>query len=343
MKQPENRGPEWEYTTITATRRSQLVPVDQPMVLITQAPRSGGTMLMHLLDGHPECHVFPVECRIRFGRHFNDATQGDPWSLLNDDEFERQFARGVPHARRELHGDQTRHPLLLPPSLHRQLFDDLAAGASSERDLLDAYLTSFFNAWLDNQNLYGPQPKKWVVAFTSRMLVRELKMAHFRELYPDGKVISVIRDPLTWFCSARRWSSRMEWADLSTAMDFWEESAEEMLRRKEVDGDAMLVLSFEDLITDTRGTTDLLARYLEIRRDPGLLKPSFNRLPVRANSSFNAGKARVNSEPLQRHDELTPAEDAFIRERNWELYERVLAIATRPDKLPRGSKAASLR
>ena len=38
----------------------------------------------------------------------------------------------------------------------------------SERDVLDCYFTSYFNAWLDNHNLYTG-PKKVVTGFVPRL------------------------------------------------------------------------------------------------------------------------------------------------------------------------------
>ena len=46
-----------------ATPAPGAVTVDQPLFLITQAQRSGGTLLLRLLDGHPELHVVPFQLR----------------------------------------------------------------------------------------------------------------------------------------------------------------------------------------------------------------------------------------------------------------------------------------
>lgn len=40
--------------------------VDQPLILISQIQRSGGTLLSQLLDGHPECLAHPYE--LKWGR-----------------------------------------------------------------------------------------------------------------------------------------------------------------------------------------------------------------------------------------------------------------------------------
>src|SRR5207244_13140535 len=44
--------------------RENVVPVDQPLALICQAQRSGGTLLGRLFDGHPQCHAHPHELHI---------------------------------------------------------------------------------------------------------------------------------------------------------------------------------------------------------------------------------------------------------------------------------------
>ena len=45
-------------------RRTNVVPVREPLVLICQAQRSGGTLLARLFDAHPQCHAHPHELHI---------------------------------------------------------------------------------------------------------------------------------------------------------------------------------------------------------------------------------------------------------------------------------------
>src|SRR3954453_8310414 len=60
-------------------RRENVLPVDQPLALICQAQRSGGTLLAGLFDGHPQCHVHPQELRI-------GARHPHPWPRLKPHE-----------------------------------------------------------------------------------------------------------------------------------------------------------------------------------------------------------------------------------------------------------------
>src|ERR1044072_6093564 len=45
-------------------RRDSVVRFGEPLVLISQIHRSGGTLLNSLLDGHPQLHVHPWEIQV---------------------------------------------------------------------------------------------------------------------------------------------------------------------------------------------------------------------------------------------------------------------------------------
>src|SRR5262249_35590535 len=154
-----------EYRQLFDMRRRHVVEVDQPVVLITQAPRSGGSLLMRLFDGHSECHTIAHEFSFALAPEKAFAPDIEAgWSYLHDDALSRNFRKGFGQAHADLHGDDRRYPMIVPPSLQRRIFDEQVAKTPepTERDVINAYLTSFFNAWLDNQNLYGRGRKKWV-------------------------------------------------------------------------------------------------------------------------------------------------------------------------------------
>ena len=100
-------------------------------------------------------------------------------------------------------GDEV-FPFLFLPALQRQVFDRCVAERppATERDVLDCYFTSYFNAWLDNQNLYSG-PKRVVTGFTPRLALEPGNAERFFSAYPDGTIVSIVRDPGGWYESAR--------------------------------------------------------------------------------------------------------------------------------------------
>jgi hypothetical protein len=134
-----------------------------------------------------------------------------------------------------------------------------------------------------------------------------------------------MRDPWSWYASARRWEPR--WRDREYALDHWCRAARGTLKwRKQTKG-SFFILSFEDLLSRTEETMRRLAAWLEIEYVPELLVPTFNGLPIGANTSFGDVSTEVSAKPLERaRQELDDDDIAFITERAGPEYERVLKV-----------------
>ena len=303
-----------------------LVPVDQPLLLISQAQRSGGTLLLRLLDGHPQCHVAPFQLR-----GIDEAAKRSPnepeqaWQALYDPKLAERFHRG----HRQLKHDVLRHeevfPFELQPALQRAIYDACTGrigDPTTARDFVTCYFTSYFNAWLDYHNLRTGS-KRWVVGFEPGVARSMRRRRALQSLYPDGKIVTIVRDPWSWFASARRWEGR--WSDRERALDHWCEVGKGTFKlRKRYKAD-LRILSFEDLLANTEETLRRLAGWLGIEFRPELLEPTFNGSAIRANTSFDDVGTAVSTRPLERgRDELTDDDVAYIEERAGDIY-RVLA------------------
>jgi hypothetical protein len=313
-------------------RRAHIVRVTQPLVLIAQPNRSGGTLLSQLFDGHPQLHVHPWELEI--GGRWDlwpelDLTSGpDAWHrALYERHTRRAFEDGYSKDKSSLktgHNEQERFPFMLPPRLLQRLFDVLAEDwpVATQRDILALHFTSYFNAWLDNQNLYG-EPKQWLVGFRGRMRKPENLVRFFRD-YPDGRHITILRDPKGNIASRLKYRPRDDQeASIERATRAWERATELQLDAKRRYGDRMFLITFERLITDTEGTMRALAQWLGIRFEPILTEPTFNRLPIRASSHFKVESPGVITEPLEHWRKvLTDDQGAAIDRATAGLYER---------------------
>ena len=316
---------EHEHATLLSAVVYRLVRVDQPLVLMTQAPRSGGTLLMRLFDGHPECHALPHELSTLLPSSLPLPREADrAWKVLHHAMLETWFVGGLRAGKGQLSRDSTRYRFLLPPLLQRRVFDHVLGKREpgSDRDVLDAYLTSYFNAWLDYRP--GPAPR-WVTGFEPSAILQPDRLRCFRELYPDGRLVSVVRDPAGWAVSAARRNAR--YADRGVAIATWREAVETARRLHEERPGEVAIVPFEALVGQTERMMRALADFLEIEFTDDLLAPTLNGRATKANSSFPVEAAGVIEGPLSRSGQL-PVEDRREIERELgELHARAIEAA----------------
>ena len=196
--------------------------------------------------------------------------------------------------------------------------------------MLDAYFTSYFNAWLDNHNLYSG-PKKAVVGFTPRLAMEPERVERLFAAYPDGLLVSIVRDPRGWYASAQR--HRKYYADVEQAIGLWRASTESALEAAAQFGDRVVVLTYEQLVESPEETMSALAARIGISTSPELLVPTFNSRPIRANSSQEVARTGILSERREAYRDVLDRETiAAIERRAGDLYDR--AAAGRLEKAP---------
>lgn len=313
-----------EYQHITSTRTQNIIRVTQPLVLISQIPRSGGTLLSQLFDKHPQCYVYPYEF-YRSQWPIVDLENPHEWFRKLTRKYLYFFWNGFKKYGVGTCDNPDIHPFLLPPLLQEAIFNEClgATKLRSQRDLHNCYMTSVFNAWLDNQSLYTDMPKKYVVAFSPRLSMKIENTERFFEVYPDGKLICIIRDPKSWYASARK-HNKSKYAEITKAIELWNLSTKAILEAKERFDERVYILTFQDLIRSTEATMHSLAKFLAIDFMPTLLNPTFNGLPIKANSSYPVKDYGLIKEPVKRHKELKAQEIAYIEKYASGLYEQVI-------------------
>jgi hypothetical protein len=321
----EQLGEREEYTQVCRVRLEHVVPVREPLVLVSQIQRSGGTLLSRLFDGHPECHAHPYELKIGHKARWPKLKLDEPESwfeTLYEPKVAVHLASGwsKPGLKET---DVDVFQFLFLPRLQKQLFDACVAARVVERsrDVLDCYFTAYFNAWLDNQNLYTG-PKKLMTAFTPRTNLDPKSVRRFFADYPDGWLVSIVREPRGWYGSASR--HRAEYRDLDAALALWRQSASAAIEARERYGDRVVVLTYEQLVQDTEGTMRALAERFGLSWSSGLLVPTFNGRPVRANSSDPVQSYGVLADRAEAYREvLDAAAIARVDELAGDLYAQI--------------------
>ena len=324
-----------EYEALARSRLQHLVEVREPLVLVSQIQRAGGTLLSQLFDGHPECHAHPHELKIGYPREHDwpplaEAADRESWfEMLFEKRTVRHFVQGYEKSAKRRHEFDV-FPFLFLPRLQKAVFDACVEGwrPVGERGVLDCYFTSYFNAWLDNQNLYSG-PKRVVTGFTPRLAMEAGNVERFFGAYPEGTLISIVRDPRAWYVSASRHMPEY-YADVEAALGLWVRSTDAALAALARFGERVVVLTYEQLVLETEATMRRVCERVGVSMVPGVLVPTFNGRPIRANSSGVVERYGVLAERTDAYRESLDAErSARIVELAGDRYERVAAAVAR--------------
>jgi hypothetical protein len=297
---------------------------EQPLALISQVQRSGGHLLAWLFDGHPECLAYPHE--LKWGSpdkyhwpSFDVCPEVRPDTLFDildegwPDEYTGRggFYRALKVPKLGLPPDEPLYPFVMDTAFRRELFRRFAVNAETRRDVLNAFLSSFFNSWLDCQGIY--HPKSWITAFVPRIPQIPGNLDAFFSDYADGRLISIIRHPGAWLASAkgRAYAQGRVWA----------QSTSSILAAAEEHPDKVIPILFEDLVLRTEDVMRFLCDCLGLPFDQRLTTPTFNGMPVLSNSSHQPTPG-VDLSTIDRYrTKLEPAEIAMVEQELMPLYE----------------------
>jgi len=307
-----------------------VLPVTSPLALIAQIQGSGGILLSQLFDGHPELHVHPHELMIGYPEkstwpEIDHNDRPEQWFEILFEDIVSEYNREGYKQEKE---DKKTFPFVFISSLQREIFLNYidAVQSMTKRDIFNSFMTSYFGAWLNNQNYHGP--KKFITAYTSRLGTIKENIESFFEVYPDGRLISVVKNPKSWFASARKsWPDR--YTDCGQAVGEWNKSAQAMLWNRERYGDRVCLIEFEDLISKTEAAMRFLSKFLSIEFDDILLAPTFNKFEIKANNSFKIGDWVAVNSRLSGDDTLPQHEVDIIEKVTRETYSLVLEEAVR--------------
>ena len=310
--------------------REHVFPVTSPLALISQIQGSGGSFLNQLFDGHPDLHTHPHELMISYPEEhlwpridLNDHPEN--WfGILFEDIVSKYNQEGYVKGQE----DKETFPFVFMPDLQRKIFLDYIHSMQTitAREVFNGYLTSYFGAWLNNQNYHGE--KKFITAFSPKLAMMRENTELFFETYPDGRLISLIRDPKNWLPFVRvQWPRRYK--DVGPALDQWNESAQAMLWNKEQYGDKVCLIKVEDLLSKTEAVMRYLADFLGIEFDDILLVPTFNKLPIKLDRSLAPEDYGFADSPLTGARRSTGQELDTIEGTTSEKYSLVLKETVR--------------
>jgi hypothetical protein len=263
-------------------------PVTTPLALVSQISYSGGSLLSRLLDGHSNLHAYPRAFAV-------SSPNKGPWQKIDikgkPEEWMNIISKeiavtGIREGFKQGEEDYARFPFMYLPILQRQIFIKYLESIEplNTRHVFDAHMTACFGAWLNYQN-HGPD-KKFVTAYAPGLTLQNEAINNFFEIYPDGRLISLIRDPVHWFVSASRLEPQI-YGDVESALSHWKKSVRATMETRKKFGDRVCFIKFESLIDSTESVMRHLAEFLGISYEDILLEPTFNGIPIQPANGQN--------------------------------------------------------
>ncbi len=261
--------------------RRRLPVVTQPLVLISQIQRSGGSMIIELLDNHPEVFAYPYELILGKPQKSDwpdlDLSAGaEQWMAeLFEPRLPLLSLRGF--AKSDLNRFATdRVPFAFDvPGMIGRFLRANRTRPGDQRELLNRYFTAYFRSWADYRE---SGRERWVAAFAPRLVMRPLSMRRYRRDYPDGHLVGSIRHPRSWLISAQRHSRQYQ--QYGPALELWQMSAEALLEQHLRAPEATTLLIYEELVAQPEAELRRLTADLGIEFRPSLLTPTLSGRPL---------------------------------------------------------------
>jgi len=275
-------------------------PVTAPLALISQISHSGGSLLSRLLDGHSKLHVHPHAFAV-------DSHNKGSWPKIDikssPEEWLNIFSKTIlaTNIREDLTQDlkdKAQFPFMYLPILQKQIFNKYLASIESvsTRSVFSAHMTACFGAWLNYQN-HGLD-KKFVTTYASGLIMQNEAMDSFFDIYPDGRLISIIRDPEHWFVSASKLEPQV-YGDAESAIDNWKLSVRAAVGIRKKFGDRVCLIRLGDLVSQTDSVMRFLSEFMRISYESILLEPTFNRIPIPTTDEKKIDRAKGKQKHLR--------------------------------------------
>jgi hypothetical protein len=260
-------------------------------------PKSGTTLLLSLLDGHPKLVVLPEETHFLDKRpHYLalDSYQAKSRGLLEESGL-RLLAQGR-FARFGRSGEAPSADLRDYGGFDHQRFTRLAAYSAEQPWINDSLLFSeTVRAYAITIGCNWRDCVRWVEKSTSNEACSDALFG----LFPEAKLLQVVRDPRAVFASRKKRLLNISgcYSKAHRLLRGWNQSSRQILKLMER-RDQYLVLRYEDLIQDPRESLEGVCRFIGIEFLPELLSPTRAGRQWEGNSSFHSAFNGISAQPV---------------------------------------------
>jgi hypothetical protein len=278
-------------------------------LFIGGCPKSGTTLLLAMLDSHPQLVVLPEETfYLEDRRHYLELkdNQAKLHRLLERTDI-RLLARGYFEPARECNSVDARNYTRFDYKRFVALVEDLANQSWMNDSLLFSEMIRAYSMVLETD---WRNCVRWVEKSTSN----EVRADALNELFPDAKLIQIVRDPRAVFASRKRRMMNVagRYTKAHRLVREWNRSSQEIppLRRNPA---RFLVIRYEDLVGKPDEIMKTVCKLSGIEFTSTILEPTRAGEGWEGNSAFHAAFHGISHAPVdQWKDYLTKHEIWWI-------------------------------
>jgi hypothetical protein len=279
---------------------------DSP-IFICGHPKSGTTLLVSLLDSHPQLLVYPNETFFFRGfvpelrkRDLDEKISLAQRYLLHFFEEEivnRDIEKTENSPQNDVFVDYAR--TCQEMARHVEL-----NGVRHDGDLLSAAIMAYarINGKVSSDTKFWIEKTPYNEHFAQRIF----------SWWPEARCIHIVRDPRDNFLTYKRKHRGLSTADFSVG---WNSSLKAGFENMKIFGDDQyLILRYEDLTIEPEKTLQVVVDFLGIVDDEVLRIPTSDGVPWEGNSQFGDKFQGISSKPVGRWKRELDARDASIIE-----------------------------
>ncbi len=280
-----------------------VLPFDQRACFIAGQAKSGTTLLVSLLDGHPELLVFPLETAYfpTVLTKYANAGRHAQFNYLRNESFAKVLFGGAPRPGKH---DYSKFPQQkFRETFERAAFDPGNAG----RDLLVLMIESYAQVL----GIPVERVKRWVEKTPAN---RNCLTAILRR-FPQAKFLITLRDPRAILAAQIALEKRRRTSRFSVyyVVAHWRVAAN--LARQAAAGKIPgCIVQYEKLVSDPGAEMKRVCDFLEIAYEPAIvLNPTKIGQSWSGNSAASGAFSQISAEPSSRWErDLSKEEIGWI-------------------------------
>ena len=273
------------------------------------SPKSGTTLLLALLDGHPELVVLPEETHFLEHRR-KDRARGDATARLHRMLAHPAMQMLQPQKcapPREALGHDARDYLDFDYSQFVQRAEHFARQPGMNDSLL---LSETIRAYAITMGYPWQDCVRWVEKTPSNVACSD----ELFRLFPEARLIQMVRDPRAVYASRRR-RLTLRYGSHTKAHRLvreWNQCSRQIARHQ-TDPQRYLLVRYEDLVRRSQPVLEQICAFAGIRFHSSLLQPTRGGRPWQGNSTFYEAFAGIDAHPVDHwQQDLTPDEIWWI-------------------------------